>query len=439
MDIIRSSKLPPRCWYHLMINSADDFDPLDPDNDDHTNMFPLNLCTAILRSFDAPPRGLMQDFNSPLVLDFNDALPYFLDKICDTVLLVFSEFVGDQSLDEPSLPQSLRLFVVALKFVLHRLSLPQPDLSILWPLLAAVKGIGGQTFSLQEATAVIMVLEDLLVHCVIRPLNIEPDVESDVEPDWSELFQYAIQAYQSLAMATPSACSLRGIQSIVDFMTINWDQTTDVSYQSDAACGVLTNLLAKRIPVALTTFLESECLQFLGSHTLHAASISLVREYVAWIFAMQHRSHGAADEATLQLHIDYLHNPDNLFTACSILVTRRVNDHTERTSIYRDITTLVQLCPRDVAWGECRRKLHDLAQSSDEDFFSKQLVWSSLQRPLQTNEIQVEKDNINYAIRVLDVFFDGRAQTGMGRIIHFLGRYLGQKPADGRAEHEQQV
>ncbi len=30
IDIIRSSKLPPRCWYHLMINSQDVLSPLDP-------------------------------------------------------------------------------------------------------------------------------------------------------------------------------------------------------------------------------------------------------------------------------------------------------------------------------------------------------------------------------------------------------------------------
>ncbi len=32
---------------------------------------------------------------------------------------------------------------------------------------------------------------------------------------------------------------------------------------------------------------------------------------------------------------------------------------------------------------------------------------------LRTKEIQIEKDNIRYAIQVLDDFFDGGARTGM--------------------------
>ncbi|KAK0442855.1 hypothetical protein EV421DRAFT_550850 [Armillaria borealis] len=430
----RSLKLPPRCWYHLLVNLADDLDPLDPDNDHHTNTFPLELCFAILRSFDAPPKGLMQDFNSPLVLGFNDAVPYFIDKIYDRVLSIFSNFVMDPSFNEPSLPQSLRVFVVALKFVLHRLSLPEPDVSHasnVWSLFAVLGWIRSQTFSSQEAAAVITVLEELLVYCVVPPLNIEPDR--------NELFHYTIQAYQSLATIVPSACSLRGLQSVVDFMTINWDQTQGDSYQSGTACSLLTYLLTKRIPVAFTVFLEKQCLQFLENHTFHEASVPMVREYTAGISVMQHGSNGAVDTAT---HVDYLHNPHNLFTACSILATHGIG-RIEPTAIYKDITTLVQLCPtRDAAWDECHRKLRDLAQSDGGDFFGEQRVWSVSDeefRQLQTDEIRVEKDNIRHAIHVIDDFLDGGgAHIRMGRIHRFLGRCLGRKP-DGRTDQEQQV
>ncbi len=117
----------------------------------------------------------------------------------------------DPSFNEPSLSQSLRVFVVALKFVLHRLSLPEPDMSHadnFWSLFAVVEWIRSQTFSSREATAVITVLEDLLVYCDVPPHNIEPNR--------NELLHYTIQAYQSLATIAPSACSLRGLQSIVD-------------------------------------------------------------------------------------------------------------------------------------------------------------------------------------------------------------------------------
>ncbi len=79
-------KLPPRCWLHLARCAVSEraFRSLDPD--DHADMFPLNLCCAILHSLYASPQGRTQDFNAPLVLDFKDALPYFRDKIYGAVL-----------------------------------------------------------------------------------------------------------------------------------------------------------------------------------------------------------------------------------------------------------------------------------------------------------------------------------------------------------------
>ncbi len=138
---------------------------------------------------------------------------------------------------------------------------------------------------------------------------------------------------------------------------------------------MLTDLLAKRVPVASVAFLENECLEFFGGHTFHEASVPLVGAYVAGILGMKHKSDRVVDATTLQLHIDYIHNPLNLFTACSILATRGTGDM-DRTPIHRDITTLVQLCPRDAAWGECRKKLRDLVQGDGGDFFVQQHVWS---------------------------------------------------------------
>ncbi|SJL04778.1 uncharacterized protein ARMOST_08148 [Armillaria ostoyae] len=434
IDIISSSKLPPRCWYHLMINSNNVFSPLDPDNDDHTNKLPLQLCFAIVDSFNASRKGVTKDFDSSLVLDFRHSVPYFLDKIYHLVLPMYSNFVKDPSLEDPSLPQSLRVFVAVIKFMLHRLSLPQYRMSYstIRPLAAAVEWFPHRTLSTQEASAVMMVLEDILAPCVVPPLN--------SDSDWVRLCNGTFLAYRSLTTITPSACSLRGLRSMVDFMTSQWDQTEkwgqDV-YKSDPACRALTDLLAKRVPVAYTAFLENQCLQFLGNHTFHEASVPMVSAYVAGISAMQHRSDGAVDEAT---HFDYLHNPQNLFTVCTILATHGFRN-IDRTAIHRDITRLVQLCPRDAAWDECRRKLRDLVQGDGVDFFSEQRVRSESDResyPLQPNEIQVEKDNIRYAIHVLDDFFDGGAHTIMGRLDRFLGWCPGRKLKD-KAEQEQQV
>ncbi len=143
---------------------------------------------------------------------------------------------------------------------------------------------------------------------------------------------------------------------------VNGTRTTEQwrgdTYQSDPACRVLTDLLAKHVPVAFTAFLENKCLQFLGNHTFHEASVLMVSTYIARISAMQHGSDRAVDEAT---HIDYLHNSQNLFTVCSVLATHGISN-VDRNAIHRDITRLVRLRPRDAAWDECRRKLHDLVQ-----------------------------------------------------------------------------
>ncbi len=207
---------------------------------------------------------------------------------------------------------------------------------------------------------------------------------------------------------------------MVDYMKSHWDEVAEqyhrveYSYMSDPAYKVLTYLLAKRIPVAFTVFFQKQCLQFLGNHVFRKQSVVMVSAYIAGILAMQQESDRAVDAETLQQHIDYLRNPQNLFVACSILATHGIRN-IDRSAIRRDITTLARLCPtRDAAWDECCRKLHVLARSDSGDFFSEQCVFHGIFkecRPLQADEIQIEKDNIKYAIQVLDDFFNGRAHT----------------------------
>ncbi|PBK62935.1 hypothetical protein ARMSODRAFT_558636 [Armillaria solidipes] len=217
MDVTR--KLPPRCWYRLM-NETHVLRPVYPDNDDPTNMVPLYLCSTILHSFKALQEGLTQGFDAPLVLYFEDALPYYLDKIYERVLRMFVKFLKDTSLNDPSLPQSLRAFVAAIKFLLHRLSLPESNMShttIHKSLTEAVQWIHKQTLSSQEATAVMVMLEDIIAPGVVLPLN--------TESDWSKLRYSGLLAYQSLTTIAPSACSLRGLRPIVDFIKSQWDKT----------------------------------------------------------------------------------------------------------------------------------------------------------------------------------------------------------------------
>ncbi|KAK0442848.1 hypothetical protein EV421DRAFT_1806367 [Armillaria borealis] len=217
-----------------------------------------------------------------------------------------------------------------------------------------------------------MLLEDIVAPCVDSPLN--------VVSDWSHLCHYTIRAYQSLTLVAPSACSLRGLRLMVDVMTITWDRS--YSYLPSNAPGVLADLLARRIPVAFTAFHDSQCLEFLGSHAFYETSAKMVREHVAGISIMQRGLDGAVDAETLQLHIDYVHHPQNLFTACPILAAHGVED-VDRSAVYRDTMALVAV------WGP----------------------YSVKPRPLQADEIQVEKENIRYVIQVLDDSFDSGAHT----------------------------
>ncbi|KAK0442880.1 hypothetical protein EV421DRAFT_1806656 [Armillaria borealis] len=178
----------------------------------------------------------------------------------------------------------------------------------------------------------------------------------------------------------------------------------------------------------------------------------MVSAYVAGILAVQQGSDGAVDAETFQQHIAYLRNPQNRFAACSILATHGIRN-IDRPAIRRNITTLVRLCPtRDAAWDECCGKLHVLAQSDGGDFFSEQCVFTGIfeeGRPLQADEIQIEKDNIKYAIQVLDDFFNGRAHTtdpvpsNSSPMPYAIGRLVGwcrrRKPDDGKPEQKQEV
>ncbi|KAK0473982.1 hypothetical protein IW261DRAFT_1502599, partial [Armillaria novae-zelandiae] len=276
IDIIRSSELPPHCWYHLMMQSKDVLGPLDPDDEDDANFFPLHLCSAILDSFAGSWEGQIQDFDSPSVTGFTAALPYFVDKIYDLVLPMFSEFVKDTPLADPSLPQSLRVFVAATRFLLHRLSLPDFNMShstICKSLIDATFRIRYQTFSSQEATALMTVLDDIFA--VVLPLNLVSNCSD------------AIIAYSSLTTISLPVCSLRGLRSMVNFMTSQWDEIGYLwdrpknFYRSDPACRALTDLLARHIPEAYTAFLENQCLQFLGNHTFREASVPMVSAYIA--------------------------------------------------------------------------------------------------------------------------------------------------------------
>ncbi len=394
-----SSKFPLVRWSHLLrcAQRGGIFSPLSPETDNDTNSFPVDLCSALLASFGKSMEHPIQDFSSPIVLGFKDAVPYIHEEVHDNALQMFSDFIP-HSLSRQlyaSLSKPLKLLVVVTEFLLHRLALPESDNShtiIRDLLITAVKQLDGEMFSFREAAAVIMVLEDILPTCFIGDAP-------NAELTRNELCYNTILAYQHSITISPSACSLRGLRSMVDVMTADWMHKSGYQwYQSDILCRVLAHLLASLIPDAYAVFLDKQCLEVFGNHSFHGASVRVIREYVTGIPAL--------DEEILRQHVDYLHEPHNLFTACSILATRGFED-TDRAAIRRDITALVRLCPQAAGWGECRRKLQCLMNNHDNDFFNTRR--NEFNQRLQSNEIQFGKDSIRYAIDVLNSLFNSEA------------------------------
>ncbi|KAK0501594.1 hypothetical protein EDD18DRAFT_741808 [Armillaria luteobubalina] len=289
-----------------------------------------------------------------------------------------------------------------------------------------------------EATTVIPALEGILTASVHQGKDLR-----EVESCWNDLCHSTIFACQDLITFAPSAYSVRGLQSMFDFATTNWGCEWYFSNGCDVACSALADLLASRVPAAYAVFLDHRCLEFFGNHVFRSAAwVPVISEYVAGLSALSQRSDGIMDAAMLQQHIDHLHEPRNLFAACSILATRGVTYY-HRDATRNDIVALVQLRPQDIAWNECRRKLGDLIKNLDDgDFFSGQFVWRPLHgefHALTASEIQVEKDNIRYVISILDALSNGGvcdpvfrddSRPSISPIHRFLGWCVGRELQD---------
>ncbi|KAK0493251.1 hypothetical protein EDD18DRAFT_415241 [Armillaria luteobubalina] len=376
-DIIHpghSSKLPLLCWSRLMHIACgrDVFSFTDPDSDSPANMFLLHLCSAILCAFDAFQKGLKHDFTAPTTLEFKDALLYFSDDIYETIFYTLSQLAGESSSRDPLLSVHLRVFVAAIGFFRHRISLLSSDMSynlIHTPLHSAIEWINAQTFSPREAIAITKTLEDILTACVTQ----KRDPRNVVSP-WNGLSHNTILAYQSLKLKGKwRSYSLRGLQLTADVMTVYWGRIRGHSPPSDIACSMLADALADCVPAAYAVFLQNQCLEFFRNRAFHMNSVRVVREYCTGISTAI-----AIDAAALQQHVDYLYESQNLFTACSILAAHE-GESIDRPAIRRDITALAQLRPQDPAWDACR------------SFYTRALFWLTVSSPQAS---QKERDQI---------------------------------------------
>ncbi len=182
-------------------------------------------------------------------------------------------------------------------------------------------------------------------------------------------------------------------------------------------CNILGLGLRHGVETVYDVFFEMRCLDVFGGHSLRPSVVGVINGYVAGL-AAPHAS------INIQRHLDYLHEPENLFLACCILTTNGWNAFGETPNmldissaqlsgaICRDIRALARLRPSDPSWDQCRRKLQDLLQDDGGEFFVKQQKWTNHGfEVLQPEVIDKAKSNIRLALDELDGFFSDSNDT----------------------------
>ncbi|KAK0226587.1 hypothetical protein IW262DRAFT_1294758 [Armillaria fumosa] len=357
--------LPPVIWLGLMRTAKDDgaFAPIDLDSLD---VFPMHLCSS---SYIGPLITQMITGTSPCVYFGTAAQEYFVEEFTANLLNMLSAF--DKLADEASFPTTFTLTLATVRYLLHRISLSSSDIDT------------QQTF--------VTVLHCLERHIVLNDL---PDEQiaalSDLVEDiviYSSVFKYDAP-YAYWIMHAPF----------------------------DTMCDILGFGLRHGVQTVYDVFLETRCLDVFGGHSLRPSLVRVINGYVTGLAA----SHASFE---IQRHLDYLHEPDNLFLACCILATNGWNVFSEVAStvapqarlsrdICGDIRALANLRPSDPSWDPCRRKLRNLLQDDGREFFVKQQKWTRCGfEVLKPEAIDEVKSNIRLVLDELDGFFSGSMNT----------------------------
>ncbi|KAK0493152.1 hypothetical protein EDD18DRAFT_1407489 [Armillaria luteobubalina] len=184
----------------------------------------------------------------------------------------------------------------------------------------------------------------------------------------------------------------------------------------DTMCEILGFGLRHGVQTVYDVFLETRCLDVFRGHSLRPSLVGVINGYVAGL---------AAPQASIdsQHYLDYLHQPDNLFSACCILTTNgwdNFSDKPDSTEMLRaglcsNIRALANLRPLDPSWDQCRRKLRYLLQDEGGEFFVMQRKWPEygFESPLEPKDIDEAKSNISLALGELDGLFSGSRNTNV--------------------------
>ncbi|PBK61933.1 hypothetical protein ARMSODRAFT_618805 [Armillaria solidipes] len=404
----RAMKLPPVVWLKLMRMAKDDgaFAPIDVNSLDS---FPMDLCSRFF----------------PLILStLKDASPcmhfeiaaqvYFIDELTVNLLNMLSSF--DILTDKTSFPSTFKLTLAFIRYLLHRISLSSFDVYIHRAIVEVQRGLWMYMLKIppdEQIVALASVVEQV-VHSPVFKL----------ESEWTGAQTALLEVYSGMVgVWTPGRSTKHNfwpaLQPLIEILINQYDALydTDQFTPFDIMCKILGFGLRHGVETVYSVFLDMRCLEVFGSHSLRPGLVTVINGYVAGLAALD-------TSIGLQRHLDYLHELENLFLACCILITNGWNACGETPDtifspplrlsedICTDIRALASLRPSDPSWDQCRRKLRDLLQDDGGEFFTKQQKWTPRGfESLKPGEIDEAKNNISLALSELDEIFSGSMST----------------------------
>ncbi|KAK0226637.1 hypothetical protein IW262DRAFT_1457876 [Armillaria fumosa] len=410
--------LPPAIWLGLMRTARDDgaFAPIDIDSLD---VFPMRLCSYIIPCRPPMPEDTLRCVHFKLA-----AQDHFPEEFTANMLNMISVF--DQLADKTSFPPTFTLALASVRYLLHRLSLYSSlDTDTQTTLGKALRNVGLYIVLYNSPDDQIAALPDLVEHVVIHSPVFKP------EREWTGPQAALVDVYSAMVDAEslhrPGYYSLRhdfwpALRPLVEFLIHQYDAPYDddtfpfVRFAPfDTMCDIIRFGLRHGVQTVYDVFLETRCLDVIRGHSLRPSLVGVINGYVAGLAA----PHALTDS---QRHLDYLHEPENLFLACCVLTTNGWDDFSEwpyftetlRAQLRSDIRALASLRPSDPSWDQCRQKLRDLLQDDGGEFFVKQQKWTKHGfEVLKPGAIEEAKSNIRLALDELDRFFSGSMNTNV--------------------------
>ncbi|KAK0484023.1 hypothetical protein IW261DRAFT_1417738 [Armillaria novae-zelandiae] len=212
----------------------------------------------------------------------------------------------------------------------------------------------------------------------------------------------------------------------------------------DVVFKILETCFSYKVAVAFDAFIETGVIDFLGQNRCRYQCVDALVAYIARAPMTERRSSSDTihlESSASKARVDYLYQPNNLFTAAVILAFNQskwqdsIQSHRE---IKQNILALVQLRPNADAWASCRSRL--LYLSRDAHYFATlqlpnfgQIVYA------KPEEVQILKSNLQVALGALNEFFGSRDQdSGAGTIFGFKTQ-TALKRARRRSIHEQSI